>query len=51
MEEEATKDRYGSLYQNVNTDKTRFLRFTLYFCLRRLLFAFVINFLYKSVVL
>ena len=51
LEKEEMVDKYGSLYQNVKTEKTHFLRFTLYFCLRRLAFAFVISFLQESVVL
>ena len=44
-------DKYGSLYQNVNVEKRHALRFTLYFCLRRLIFAFAIIVLKDSVVI
>ena len=43
-------DKYGSLYQNVNHEKSYSLRFTLYFCIRRLIFAFAIIVLRFSIV-
>ena len=36
------KVKYGSLYQNVRADNGESLRFTLYFCMRRLVFAGII---------
>ena len=45
------QDGYGSLYQNVRTDKPHSLRFTLYFCLRRFAFALIIVMLTDSLVL
>ena len=48
--EDTVKEKYESLYQNVDYYKKRALRFTLYFCMRRFAFAAIINFLGKSLV-
>lgn len=45
------RNRYGSLYQNVDPTRKVALRFTFYFCLRRIVFAFVICMLTQSLVL
>ena len=45
LEQGFVKEKYGSLYQNVEHEKRRALRFTLYFCMRRFCFALTICFL------
>ena len=49
--EDFVKEKYGSLYTNVQHEKRHALRFTLYFCMRRFAFALVICFLKESLVL
>lgn len=39
------------MYQNVNVEKSHSLRFTLYFCLRRIIFAFAIIVLKDAVII
>ena len=43
--------KYGALYQNVNPTSSVALRFTTYFCARRLVFAILICLLSSSLVL
>ena len=45
------KHKYSSLYSNVQYHKVEALRFTLYFCFRRLIFAIIIIFFRNSIVL
>ena len=45
------KHKYASLYSNVQYHKVVALRFTLYFCTRRFIFAMIICFLKDSIVL
>ena len=42
LETPAIRLRYGSLYQNVDPSRPVALRFTMYFCVRRLAFALLI---------
>lgn len=45
------REKYSSLYTNVRYENSTSLRFTLYFCLRRLAFAFAIIAVKDSLVL
>ena len=47
---ETSKDKYGSLYMNVDHYREVSLRFNLYFCLRRLIFAITIALLNGAIV-
>ena len=44
------RNKYGSFYQNVDPTRKVALRFTFYFCLRRVVFAMVICFMTHSLV-
>ena len=45
------KHKYASLYSNVQYHKVEALRFSLYFCFRRFIFAIIIIFFRNSIVL
>ena len=45
LNQDTMKEKYGSLYQNVRDKDSDSLRFTMYFCFRRMAFAAIIVFL------
>ena len=52
LDQQEVRDRFDSLYQNVDVNKgPAAFSFTLYFCLRRLLFAYVIGNILQTIVL
>lgn len=51
LETPALNDKYGSLYQNVDPRRSVALRFTTYFCMRRLVFAGLICLATQSLVI
>lgn len=51
LEKTAMINKFGSLYQNIDPTRSIALRFTTYFCIRRLVFAIVICLVSSSLVL